>query len=467
MKTMLGLAAISAFALSAHGAAAASCTMLPMMMTCDQPASAPAVADQHGMLVNVTGGLSSADRASAPLNVTGDVVTVLNAGEIAQTDSRNNGYAIEVRGSDTRIINTDGATIHGGDRGIEVLDGTGGLTLTNAGTITSRRQGVRSQEGYEGATVINNGLIASENGRALQLRSNGSSVYNYGTLTGGEEVVEGRGDFYLENHGNIVLREDAAEADDGVQFASGTLVNHGLIQGSDDGIDVDEGHIINHAGARIISTGSVEVRDMGGIDIDAEYDDGVSPLRPAGDLLIENAGLIEGPRAVVSDFGSTSSITILNSGVLNGRSGVAVDFVPTQGDSLIELSGAGQILGDVLFGGGDDLFRFGALSDGALLSGLIDGGAGVNTVDFGSYLLADLTRFTVMDDMIDAVLNLGGASLSAQFRNFGLWNIEGETWTTADLSAQIAPVPLPAGLPMALAAFGALALLRRRQQARG
>lgn len=463
MKIILGLAATSTIAMLATGAVAATCTMTPLTTACTQPGSDPVVAAQAGMAVVVTGGITSANRNVAAVSVTAGDVTVTNTGAIAQTDSRNNGYAIEVRGADTRIINAEGATISGGDRGIEVLAGTGGLSLTNAGTISARRQAVRSLEGFENATVFNSGLIEAQNGRALQLRGNGARVYNYGTLTGGEEVIEGRGDFHLENHGDIYINDPAIVDEDEVQFASGTAINHGLIRGSDDGIDVDEGHIVNMAGARIISTGPDNLRDAAGIDVDAEYDDGVSPIRPAGDLLIENAGLIEGPRAVSTSEGSTSRVTILNSGDLVGRSGIAVDFAPTQGDSRVEISGDSRILGQVLFGGGDDVFAFGALTDGALLSGLIDGGEGANTVDFGAFTLASLTGFAVNGDLIDTVLNLGGASLSAQFRNFGFWNLEGRSWTTAELSAQIAPVPLPGGLPLALAGFGGLALLRRRQ----
>ncbi|MDO5706952.1 MAG: hypothetical protein Q4G49_18015, partial [Paracoccus sp. (in: a-proteobacteria)] len=75
---------------------------------------------------------------------------------------------------------------------------------------------------------------------------------------------------------------------------------------------------------------------------------------------------------------------------------------------------------------------------------------------------ADLTGFATRGDVIDAVLNLGNSSPSAQFRNFGLWMVEGQSWTIAELAARMAPLPLPAGLPMALAAFGGLALLHRR-----
>ncbi|MDO5632150.1 MAG: VPLPA-CTERM sorting domain-containing protein [Paracoccus sp. (in: a-proteobacteria)] len=466
MKMILGLAATSTLTILATDASAATCASLPMLMLCDNSASAPVVSANRGTLIDVTGGIASNDRGTAAVAVDYDTVTILNKGSIAQTDARNNGYAIAVRGADTRIFNADGATIHGGDRAIEVLAGPGGLTLTNAGTITSRRQAVRSLEGFQNATVINTGTIAAETGRALQLRGNGATVFNYGTLTGGEEVIEGRGDFYLENYGQIFINNPAIVDEDGVQFASGRVVNHGLIRGSDDGIDVDEGHIINAAGGRIISTGPLDLRDAAGIDVDEVFDDGVNPIRPAGDLLIENAGLIEGPRAITTSLGSTSSITILNTGKLHGRSGVAVDFAPTQGDSLIQISGDSRIIGNVLFGAGDDVFAFGALGHSALLSGLIDGGAGDNMVDFGTYTLADLTGFVVTGDLIDTVLNIGGTSLTARFRNFGLWSIGGHTWTAADLSAQIAPVPLPAGLPLALAAFGGLALLRRRQAAR-
>ena len=98
---------------------------------------------------------------------------------------------------------TNTGTIRGGDRGIVLEDGADNFTLNNlsTGEILARRQAVRLDDDFAltGTTITNDGLIQSTDGRAIQSRGPGTTVVNTGTLRGGEEVVEAREDFTLEN----------------------------------------------------------------------------------------------------------------------------------------------------------------------------------------------------------------------------------------------------------------------------
>ena len=266
-------------------------------------------------------------------------------------------------------------------------------------------------------------MIESSNGRAIQLRGQGATVINHGTLLGGEEVVEGRLDFTLENYALIRVRAGVVD-EDGVQFASGTAHNWGLIEGSDDGIDIDEGVIYNHVGGQIISTNPADTRDSAGIDADPVLQ--IPSLAPAlhpqaGVLTIINEGLIAGPRAIAADLERTGAIDVINSGTLRGNHGIALDYAPGMGDSQLTLFGESRIFGDVRFGGGDDTVTLGVLTSGLIIEGVFDGGAGANRVVFDGYELIDLLLFEVEDGLVYLVISTVSRSRRAlpSFRSMG------------------------------------------------
>ena len=261
---------------------------------CTAPVNDPVASDAPGATVTVAAGASVAsdDAAATPVALTGGGASVENDGVITQF-ADDDAYAITGAGEGLSISNR--GRISSGDRGIEMLSGSD-LSVINAagGLIESRRQGVRSAEDVPGAYLENAGTIRATEGRAAQLRSFGATLVNTGDLLGGEEVVEARGYFTLENRGTIRLIDETVEDEDGVQFASGTARNWGTIRGTDDGIDVDEGLIENYADGEIISL-APDANDNSGIDVDEVYDDeGINPIRPSGALTIRNAGLVEG-----------------------------------------------------------------------------------------------------------------------------------------------------------------------------
>lgn len=445
-------------------AGAATCSTFGLAITCDQPDSDPVAQALDGGTVTVASGadVTSDDENASPVALEGNATTLTNDGAVVQQD--NGGQAVLGSGDGVTVINN--GDIDSGDRGI-VMDRGSLLDVYNAAgaTISARRQAVRAEEDSPGAVVENHGKITSSEGRALQLRSFEARVINHGALIGGEEVVEARGDFYLENHGTIALNDPGIEDEDGVQFAGGEVQNYGSITGSDDGIDVDEGLIVNHAGGVIRST-APDANQNSGVDVDPEYDDEINPLRASGALTIMNAGLIEGPTAIGTDSAATNEVTIINEGTLDGRGGVAIRMAPGQGASSVMATGQSEIHGDVLFGNSDDAFLVGEIASGLLVDGVIDGRGGVDIALFDSFELADFTQFDVSGNAVSLAFFSAGDQISANFLDFENWSVSGTIYDIASLEAAIgagpAVVPLPAGLPLLLAGLGGLAMIRRK-----
>ncbi|MFN3642643.1 MAG: VPLPA-CTERM sorting domain-containing protein [Gemmobacter sp.] len=446
---------------------ARACSLSALTLTC-VGANGPQASALSDLTVTIETGASVTKPNETPnapaLLLSGDRVRVDNAGTILaeRTTGDNANAGIQGTGSNLTVVNAGAIT--SASRGIHITGGTGGFTLTNeaGATITAVRQAVRTLNALAlpNSTVTNHGTITSTGDRAIQLRGPGARVFNYGDLFGGDEVIEARQGFTLYNEGTIVAAPTTTDAD-GVQFASGTVVNHGLISGTDDGIDVDEGSIFNGA------TGIIRARMGGagsGIDIDPFYE----PTDPAdnrrsGDLSIVNEGLIEGPRAIGSDDHAQNRITVTNRGTLMGGTGTAIAFAPLQGDSSVTNEMNGIIIGDVIFGAGNDVFGLAALGMNAAIRGVIDGGAGLDTVRL-DYSLADILGFDVTGNRVDLLLALTPRqTFDATFLNFEAWSVGGIDYTTAELRAALAPVPLPAGLPLMALGLGGLALLRRRR----
>lgn len=300
--------------------------------------------DRDNLSVTVESGAEIVRASGRPVQLEGSNQSLNNQGLIES------GNDDAIRGKGVNLTIDNSGTIIGGDRGIRLQDDADNFTLINreSGVISAENQAVRLDNDFalENAHITNYGLIESAEGRAIQSRGPGTTVINYGTLRGGEEVIEAREDFTLENHGTIALNGLSWDADtktwtntgatddeDGVQFASGEANNYGVIIGSDDGIDIDEGKVHNHATGVIVSTGSFsDPLDGGnGIDVDSLYEPSVGDVREAGPLTIINEGYIEGVNAIGTDGASTSEITIENSGTLVGRSGTAIEMSPLKG----------------------------------------------------------------------------------------------------------------------------------------
>lgn len=448
-------------------------------LTCTATNSGNINDNRNNLSVTVESDAQIVRNEGRPVQLGGSDQSVTNQGLIESSDDD------AIRGKGANLTVDNAGTIRGGDRGIRLQDDADNFTLINqeSGEIFARRQAVRldNDDALENAHITNFGLIESTDGRAIQSRGPGGTVVNHGILRGGEEVVEAREDFTIENHGTIAIRglewdaptatwsidsDIATDDEDGVQFASGSAHNYGVILGTDDGIDIDEGLVHNHATGVIVSTGSGSdpMNGGSGIDVDAMFEPTLGEDRAAGPLTIINQGYIEGVRAIGTDEASTSEITIENSGILRGRSGTAIELASGQGDSNLLLTGDSQIFGNVIFGGGDDQLTVDGLTSGLLIDGLFDGGAGDNSVFFNDFLLSDILSFDITRDLVNLSFGISDNDelFSGQFRNFGTWAFSDDgRFSTEELASRFGiPVPGPSTLP--LLALGLAALWARR-----
>ncbi len=472
--------------------------------------------DSLSVIITPGASILSSNRANPPLRLGGNDQTVRNSGLLQNSDTRNNTNAIEGLGTGLTVENE--GVIRSGDRAIHLLGGGGGFTLINKedGQIFARRQAVRSENDLllPNVTVENYGLIQSDDGRAVQMRGPGFTLMNFGTLRGGEEVVEARLGVDIVNHGLIALNglewdpverkatdNGATEDEDGVQFASGTLNNHGVILGTDDGVDIDEGLIHNHRSGVIVS---VSPGAGHGIDID-EYlqlgNESFNDIRP-GPLTIVNEGLIRGPKAIAADEAADQELIVRNSGRLVGSSGLAIDLAANMGDTEITLFGESVVLGDIAFGGaGVNTLILGPFDAGARFAGEVrakdidlglaqmrlDQGFGavegslaydpdrpadmMSTgyhVDLSALAIGDMLAFLLVEDLFRLDVRAGDAGrISFSFRNPTGFLFDGEKYGSRDFAAflkesGVAPIPLPAAGWLLLAGLGALGALRRR-----
>jgi hypothetical protein len=478
---LLASTALAVFTLSS---AQADCVTDDVGLTCAADATGPFTETRDGSIIAVEAG-AAVTAANNTLSLRGDDIAVFNEGVLTSTSGGNNIRTIDVRAGGALVINS--GVITGSDRAIEVMEGPGFLTIINeAGAeILSRRQAIRALESFASVAIFNDGLITSTDGRGAQIRAAGSSVVNNGEMRGGEEVIEGREDFTLENNGLIALNNLSWDAttrtwtntgatvdEDGVQFASGAAHNHGVILSTDDGVDLDEGLVHNHKTGVIISAGADDVRNSAAVDIDAQFEPstGAADFRPSGPVTIVNEGYMEGPRGIVTDIASEAEITIINAGTIYGRSGFAIDMSPDQGDTVISLSGESLILGDILFGaGGLNTLALGAFDEGAGIFGTVSARAGgaFDVLFQDDFLRSDILGFSLDEELFALELKAGTESFilsliaPASFSFEGL-RYDAGSFATFLAETSVAPIPLPAAGWLLLTGVGGLIAMRRR-----
>ena len=444
------------------------------------------------------------------IDLRGNNQILINLGLI---EGRDDSDAVRARGNDLTIENS--GTMIGDDRGIRLNGGETGFVLRNFedGVINSTRQAVRlDNELIRDNNLIENcGLIESSLGRAIQSRGANTTVINHGTLRGGEEVVEGRLDFHVVNHGLIALNgldwdavtrtwtnSGATDDEDGVQFSSGTVQNFGVILATDDGVDIDQGLVHNHTTGVIVSAGDDSLRDAAAVDIDEVLQipllGGDERFETPGRVTIVNEGYMEGPRAVAADIDAPQPVDIVNTGTMVGRSGIAIDLAPGQGDTSITLKDGSVINGDILFGGGGvNTLILGPFSDGASFGGTVSarggapvvalagmgGGFGTHSevaqagfdVEFGDGLGLDQFRGVLnRGERLDLWLAAGDGQIDFSFLGadnfrFGGQSFDQDGFVTFFRESGVNVIPLPAAGWLLLGGLGALAALRGRRRA--
>lgn len=495
--------------------AALACSVVvddPTAFTCATDSTQRLRNDADGFALTVTGSIDVPNNDALDLRGDGQQVTVTATGTVRGGGDSN---ALRARGTGLTVDNA--GTVEGTDRGIRLSGGNGEFSLFNreTGQILSRRQAVRldNDDLLPNNRFENWGLIESTEGRAIQSRGPGNVVINHetGVLRGGEEVVEGRMDFRLENQGLIAIRgidwdpdsmtwTDTGEVvdEDGVQISSGEVHNWGVILSSDDGVDIDEGLVHNYSTGVIISTAPDGIRDSAGIDIDEVLQDpgGRRDGEIPGKVTVINEGYIEGPTGIAADLDAEQPIEITNRGTLIGRGGNAIDLAPGQGDTSITLEGASDVRGDILFGGGGvNTLILGPFQAGAQMEGSISarpapedpfavlamarfstlssfpGTLGAFDVVFDDAVgVSDVLGYLFRDDLFALQMRAGDGSV--RFDLFGVqsFSLDQTDYAPESFAAflsqnNVGVIPLPAPLWLLLCGLGMLAAVGRRRAA--
>lgn len=396
-----------------------------------------------GVNVNCTGSVTGGFSSSAP-----DLAVRVTPGASVTNDA---GDAIRVRGNNVTVTNS--GTISGlrpvDQGGSDGVDGGNGLAVLNFGTITATNKAVDAEE-KDGIYVQNHGTITAQDKAIRNADGNGSTLLNVGLIESvTDEGFESGNDALVINSGTI------RASDDGVQVGeNATIQNYGLIEsvlrGGDeadpqDGIDIDSGTIYNNA------TGTIRSDDDAAID----YDGSIITSE------IHNYGTISGTIGVLTDPANLARQLIVNHGLLEGREGTSLDLGAA--DDEVQLMAGSRLLGDAIFGMGDDSLLLGAAIYDDVTDGVMDGGTGEDTVRFTGLAFADI--FSVALDNRVMTLSFDGQEgrYSLLLTAWERFTFSDATYDWADVAAlSPSPVPLPAAGLLALGGIGALAGLRGR-----
>jgi hypothetical protein len=408
--------------------------------------------DPDGVVVNDPDVLVRVGPNGSVLNANGDAVRLNGATPTVQNEGRIDGSdeGVDLRADDGVIDNFAGATITGGDRGVDV-DGRSGLRLDNQGLIEGRgSDAIRTGDD----TTVTNGPGATIDGADEGIQAgDGLTLTNEGAILAADEGVEAGDDAIVINAGTISAADDALQTN-----ARADITNDGeIVSSENDAIDIDDGRVENN-GVILTTDGGED-----GIDFDPVAAGRSDPIVSE---VINNAGaVIEGAIGVNVDEANDQDQTIVNAGTIIGRSGVALFL--EDGDDALTLLDGGVIDGDALFGAGDDTLELSGIQGSAVGGGdLFDGGEDFDTILFSDLSTANVLTLSLMRP--DGSYNLrfrnsDGSASRLLFARFELFGFRDADLSFDDLDA-IAPVPLPATLPLLAVGGLALAALRRRRR---
>jgi hypothetical protein len=352
-------------------------------------------------------------------------------------------------GGDVVVVN-DG-TITADD---EAVQSDGEVDLTNSGTITAGDKGITGT----GARLINSGDFITVD-KTIDV-DNADNVYvdNSGLIRStGDEAVEAGDDATVINTGTIEALDDAVQVgQNGMITNSGRIANIGGA-GDDpqDAIDIDSGTVINQTGGEILST----------FDAAIDFDAG-----PGGGQITNEVGAtISGTVGVLTDGANTGGQTVENAGRITGTSGVALDLGEGNDEAILS-GGFGMFDGDILLGEGEDVFRVASFATGDYRDAFTAfGGDGADDLIFEDFRYEHVTDILLHDvDIYDIFLEDTTFSLSIRFSGFEEFFFDDDKTpvTLAQLTADLASVPLPAAGWMLAAGLGGLMVLRRRKARR-
>ncbi|MEL7462213.1 MAG: VPLPA-CTERM sorting domain-containing protein [Pseudomonadota bacterium] len=401
--------------------------------------------DERVPAVNIT--LINGSATNTAANITagndaiqaGDGLTVTNYGSINAEGDVVKGEEIIPDGTGFEFDGADGVTVNNygtmiGDKGINVDDGED-FSLTNRGRIEGTDKTV---EAGDRASVINeaSGIIKSTNDEGVELDDD-AFVNNAGTIEGFDDALQVGERATILNSGRIENTQGPADIVGSIE--------------AQDAIDIDSGDITNTA------TGVIKSTTNAAIDFDPS-DVAVST--------ITNYGEIEGTIAIETDVDNDKSQHIENFGTITGTSGLAMNLGGGD-DSYVHHTG-GILNGGADFGAGEDTFTFADdffVYYAADFGGVIDGGDDTDTMDFAissTYVTSALLFGDTLS--LQIVEYLGTPVSNLMIRSWENLKFSDGTFTAAQLSDQLAPIPLPASMVLLGGALGGLGLMRRRKR---
>jgi hypothetical protein len=382
-------------------------------------------------------------------NDNGVSVTVTSGGTV----SRSNGDGLRLRGTGSTVLNDGTIEGIGNNDGI---DGGPGLTVTNNGTIKGGARGIDADQ-LNDVSVTNTGTITADNKAIRNQNGSNGFLQNSGTIRSATNEGYESGDLAtVINSGLIEAQDDAVQVGQNASITnSGTIRSfRNLTPGAEqqDAIDLDSGEVINEA------TGVIEAEANAGIDFDG------STITST----IINRGRISGTTGILVDKGeanpadaNTAAQIMLNHGIIEGYDGLAVDV--GAGDDVLSLFGGSRLIGGIDMGDDDDTLNLFDDLSGRIAGGkVLDGGAGIDRVDFRNLTLANVLRAWGSGKVFNMVLRTPTSAYSVALANWEGYRFGTTTYDRSQISA-VAPVPLPAAGLMLLAGLGGLAALRRRR----
>ena len=257
--------------------------------------------------------------------------------------------AVDGLGVQGNIVNARSGEISGTNNGVYFGDGdhTGGR-FVNAGTVSSDSRAVNIDG--DGLDVVNSGTIVGTGDQRNGTVYGDGSAENFTVINTGSGVI----DASEGNNGSGLAHEIGDEIDDRVD---GTIANSGTIQGRGTG---DTATTIGHG---------LRLNGGAGTEGTATFTGGVV-----------NRGTIAGS----ADSGAAAGISIEDVGVsgrivnLGSVSGSVNAIDASTATSGIAVVNAGEIDGNVILSENDDVFT---LRQGGTIVGLVDGGAGYDTLN--------------------------------------------------------------------------------------
>lgn len=424
MKTALLIAgALAPLALAAP-ALSATCITTGLSVNCAGSVTGGFSSGTAGLSVRVAAGAGLTNDTGDAVRVRGANVTVANYGTISGTRPAEQGGSDGVDGGDGLAVLNSG-TITATGKAIDA-DKRNGIYIQNHGTITAQDKAIRNADGT-GSTLLNAGLIDSIADEGFE-SGDRALVMNYGTIRGSDDAVQVGENAVIQNYGLIESVRRGGDAAD-----------------PQDGIDIDSGTIYNAAGAVIRSDDDAAI----------DYDGSVIASE------IHNHGTISGAIGVLTDPANLARQLIVNHGLIEGRDGTSLDL--GAGSDEVRLSAGSRLLGDALFGTGDDILVLGASIYGDVTDGVMDGGAGNDTILFTGLAFADIFSVALDDRVMTLSFDGREGRYALQLTSWERFTFSDASYDWADVAA-LSPsaVPLPGGAALSLGALAALAGLRRR-----